>query len=498
MGHQQIAVEEGGSSKVEVIVSAPKQVFDANYLEMGAPKQVFDANYLEMGVYNVEKCSVSKPTTHEGKGDKYAHLDSKGSWTHAAYHLTSATAGPPLLSLPFAMAALGWGPGILALALGAGVSYYVCYSLSLAMQHMELQGKRSFRFCDLSQHILGSSWTTYIVAPLQLSVCFMVVIGGTLLGGQTMKEMYYTYNEDGTFELFEFIVVFGVLVLLLSQIPSMHSLRHFNMVSILLCFGYSLCAFIGSLIAGFSKDAPQRDYQVHGTDMTKAFGIFTAICVMVTSYSNPLVVEIQASLAEPVGKKMVRGLSVCYGVAVATFFPVAVAGYWAFGNKADGVILLNLFEPKRFCLVPRWLFFSANACACVQLVVYTVLHLHPTFERLEVIAADSKQGRFSKRNFTVRFLTRSFFVVMSTLLAAMLPFFVEFSAFMGAVGFTPICLFLPILFYNIIFKPSIKSFKFWVNYLIMSIALVVMILGGISSLHNIIAQATTYRLFANV
>eukprot|EP00250_Pteridium_aquilinum_P002872 c13100_g2_i1 orf=371-1411(-) len=344
----------------------------------------------------------------------------------------------------------------------------------------------------------GSSWTVYVIAPLQLSVCFMVVIGGTLLGGQTMKEMYYIYNEDGSLQLFEFIVVFGILVLLLAQIPSMHSLRHFNMVSIMLCFGYSLCAFIGSLIAGFSKDPPQRDYNVEGTEMTKLFGIFTAICVMVTSYSNPLVVEIQASLAEPVGRKMVKGLSVCYGVALATFFPVAVGGYWAFGSKANGVILLNLFEPKHFCLVPRWLLFSGNGCACVQLVVYTVLHLHPTFERLEVLASDVKQGRFSKRNCVARFLTRSFFVVMSTLLAAMLPFFVEFSAFMGAVGFTPICLFLPLLFYNIIFKPSVKTFTFWINYLIMSAALVIMLLGGISSLRNIITQATTFSLFANV
>ncbi|MCO5573901.1 hypothetical protein L7F22_027676 [Adiantum nelumboides] len=480
MVHQQqikIAVE-GGLSKEEMLQSASKQSL------------VYDANYLEMGVY-VDPLKLPTTVDEAGKAasvdsssKKHAHLVCKGTWTHAAYHLTSATAGPPLLSLPFAMAALGWGPGILALSLGAIVSYYSCFSLSQAMQHMELQGKRSFRFCDLSQHILGSSWTTYVIAPLQLSVCFMVVIGGTLLGGQTMKEMYYTYNENGALELYEFIVVFGMLVLLLSQIPTMHSLRHFNMVSILLCFGYSLCAFIGSLIAaGFSEIPPTRDYKVLGTELTKTFGIFTAIC---------------ASLAEPVGKKMVRGLSVCYGVAVATFIPVAVAGYWAFGNKANGVILLNLFEPKQFCLIPRWLYFSGNGCACVQLVVYTVLHLHPTFERLEVMAVDVKQGKFSKRNFIARLLTRSFFVVLSTLLAAMLPFFVEFSAFMGAVGFTPICLFLPLLFYNIIFKPSFKTFTFWINYLIMSCAFVIMLLGGISSMHNIISQATTYRLFANV
>ncbi|KAH7447506.1 hypothetical protein KP509_01G109600 [Ceratopteris richardii] len=344
----------------------------------------------------------------------------------------------------------------------------------------------------------GSSWTRFVVAPLQLGVCFMVVIGGTLLGGQTMKEMYYTYNEEGTVQLSEFIAFFGILVLFLAQIPSMHSLRHFNMVSIMLCFGYSLCAIIGSLVAGLSKEPPRRDYAVLGSEMARTLGSFTAICVMVTSYSNPLVVEIQASLAEPASKKMVKGLSVCYMVALATFVPVAVAGYWAFGNQAEGVILLNLLKPRQFCLVPRWLFFSANGFACVQLVVYTVLHLHPTFERLEVVTIDIKQSKFSRRNLVVRLMSRSFFVVMSTLLAAMLPFFVQFSAFMGAVGFTPICLFLPVLFYNIIFRPSVKTVTFWINYVLMSSAFIVMILGGISALQNIISQATTYRLFANI
>ncbi|KAH7416200.1 hypothetical protein KP509_14G080300 [Ceratopteris richardii] len=396
------------------------------------------------------------------------------------------------------MAALGWEVAIPSVLAGALLSFYACFCLSCAMEHMEIQGKRSFRFSDLSQHVVGSSLTRFVVTPLQLSVCFMVVIGGILLGGQTMKEMYYVFKEDGALQLYEFIVLFGMMVLLLSQIPSMHSLRHFNMVSIMLCFGYSSCAFAGSLIAGFSEDPPPRDYRIFGTQMTKTFGIFTAICVIVTSYSNPLVVEIQASLAAPARQKMVRGLTVCYGVALATFVPVAVAGYWAFGNIVQGVILLNFFEPGKFLLVPRWLFVLANVFACTQLVIYTVLHLHPTFERLEVMTTDSKLGKFCPRNVVARLFARAFFVVVSTLLAAMLPFFVEFSAFMGAVGYTPICLLLPILFYNIIFKPSARTITFWINYLLISGSLIVMILGTISSLRNIINQATTYRLFANV
>mgnify|MGYP000532975180 FL=1 len=78
-----------------------------------------------------------------------------GTWLHAGYHLTSATAGPPLLALPFAMVALGWSYGIALLIVSSIVSFYANYSLSLAVEELATRGKQCVRFRDVALHSVG-------------------------------------------------------------------------------------------------------------------------------------------------------------------------------------------------------------------------------------------------------------------------------------------------------------------------------------------------------
>jgi hypothetical protein len=51
-------------------------------------------------------------------------------------------------------------------------------------------------------------------------------------------------------KLYEFTIIFGVLMLFLAQIPSFHSLRHINLVSLFLALAYSACVTAGSIYIG--------------------------------------------------------------------------------------------------------------------------------------------------------------------------------------------------------------------------------------------------------
>jgi hypothetical protein len=42
-------------------------------------------------------------------------------------------------------------------------------------------------------------------------------------------------------------------MLIMAQMPSFHSLRHINLVSLVLCISYSLCATAGSIYAGTAQ-----------------------------------------------------------------------------------------------------------------------------------------------------------------------------------------------------------------------------------------------------
>ncbi|ONK71226.1 uncharacterized protein A4U43_C04F6180 [Asparagus officinalis] len=424
-------------------------------------------------------------------------LKSKGSWVHCGYHLTTSIVAPALLSLPFAFASLGWVAGVISLIAGASVTFYSYNLLSIVLEHHAQLGHRQLRFRDMANDIFGPGWGRYYIGPVQFLVCFGAVVGSTLLGGQTMKSMYLISNPHGTAKLYEFVVIFGVFMLVLAQIPSFHSLRHINLISLILCLAYSACSTAGAIYAGHSNRAPKKDYSLLGDQQHRVFGAFNAISIIATTYGNGIIPEIQATAAAPVTGKMFKGLCLCYTVVVMTFFSVSISGYWAFGNQAQGTILSN-FIVDGTTLVPKWFLMMTNIFTLLQLSAVSVVYLQPTNELLEGLFADPNKKQYSPRNVTPRFISRSLSVATATLIASMLPFFGDINAVIGAFGFLPLDFVVPSVFYNITFRPSKQSAIFWVNTAIAVVFSLFSIAGSISAVRQIVLDANNYKLFANV
>ena len=69
---------------------------------------------------------------------------------------------------------------------------------------------------------------------------------------------------------------------------------------------------------------------------------------------------------------MFKGLCVCYSVILATFFSVAISGYWAFGNQAMGTVLSN-FMGNGQPLLPTWFLLMTNIFILLQISPVTVV-----------------------------------------------------------------------------------------------------------------------------
>jgi hypothetical protein len=112
-------------------------------------------------------------------------------------------------------------------------------------------------------------------------------------------------------------------MLILAQIPSFHSLRHINLVSLVLCLLYSACAAGGSIYIGIfykkklailfcyspictfmvlnfinitignSSKAPEKNYSLKGDTENRLFGVFNALSIIATTYGNGIIPEIQ-------------------------------------------------------------------------------------------------------------------------------------------------------------------------------------------------------------
>ncbi|VVA25671.1 PREDICTED: GABA transporter [Prunus dulcis] len=424
-------------------------------------------------------------------------LKSKGSWVHCGYHLTTSIVAPALLSLPYAFTFLGWAAGIFCLVIGAIVTFYSYNLLSLVLEHYAKLGHRHLRFRDMAHDILGPGWSRYFVGPSQFLVCYGAVVACTLLGGQCMKAVYLLSNPTGTMKLYEFVIIFGCLMLFLAQIPSFHSLRHINLVSVVLCLAYSVCTAAACIYIGSSSKGPHKDYSLKGNTQNRVFGVFNANAIIATTFGNGIIPEIQATIAPPVKGKMFKGLCLCYAVVTITFSSVAISGYWAFGNQAEGLILSNFLDDGK-PLVPKWFIFMTNIFTILQLSAVGVVYLQPTNEVLERAFVDPTSKEFSTRNVIPRVIFRSLSVVLATTIAAMLPFFGDINSVIGAFGFIPLDFILPVVFYNLTFKPSKKSPIFLLNTTIAVVFSILGVIAAIAAVRQISLDANSYQLFANV
>lgn len=126
------------------------------------------------------------------------------------------------------------------------------------------------------------------------------------------------------------------------------------------------------------------------------------------------------------------------------------------------------------------------------------MYLQPTNVIIDRKFANPKKSEFSTRNMVPRLVFRTLSVVAAATVAAMLPFFGDMMALAGALGCIPLDFILPMIFYNVTFKPSKRSLIFWVNTVIAAVSAVLVVVGAVASVRQIILDAKTYKLFANM
>ncbi|OVA01928.1 Amino acid transporter [Macleaya cordata] len=424
-------------------------------------------------------------------------LESKGNWWHAGFHLTTAIVGPLILTLPYAFRGLGWILGFFCLTVMGVVTFYSYYLMSKVLDHCEKEGRRHIRFRELAGDIFGSGWMFYFVIFIQTAINTGVGIGAILLAADSLKIMYSNLSPDGPLKLYHFIAMVTLVMIVLSQLPSFHSLRYINLGSLLLSLGYTSLVVGACIHAGYSQNAPPKDYSLDPSQSTKAFDAFTSISILAAIFGNGILPEIQATMAPPATGKMVKGLLMCYTVIVFTFYPAALSGYWAFGSKSSSNILKSLLPDNGPSLAPTWVLGLAVVFVIFQLFAIGLVYSQVAYEIMEKKSANVKEGMFSKRNLIPRLLLRTLYMIFCAFFAAMLPFFGDISGVVGAIGFIPLDFILPMLLYNMTHKPPRSSLTYWINITIMVVFTGAGIMGTFSSIRKLVLDANKFKLFSS-
>uniref|UniRef100_A0A0D9ZLR9 Amino acid transporter transmembrane domain-containing protein n=1 Tax=Oryza glumipatula TaxID=40148 RepID=A0A0D9ZLR9_9ORYZ len=422
----------------------------------------------------------------------------RAKWWYATFHSVTAMVGAGVLSLPYAMAHLGWGPGTAALVVSWGMTLY---TLRLLIElHECVPGVRFDRYRDLGAHALGPRLGPWLVVPQQLIVqlgCDVVymVIGGKCL--MKFAESVSSWSRAPQLHHQSYwICIFGASQFLLSQLPSLDSITAVSLAAAAMSVGYSTISWAACLARGTPAAAEGSGGGVSyaykdGTAADSVFRVCSALGQVAFAYAgHGVVLEIQATIpstpTKPSRGAMWKGAVAAYLVTALCYFPVAIAGYWAFGRDVSDNVLVALRRPP-------WLVAAANMMVVVHVLGSYQVYAMPIFETLETILITRIR---LPPGALLRLVARSAYVAFTLFVAVTFPFFGDLLGFFGGFGFTPTSYFLPCILWLKIKKPPRFSASWFANWGCIVVGVLLMIASTIGGLRSIIQDASTFQFYS--
>ncbi|XP_017617419.1 lysine histidine transporter-like 6 isoform X2 [Gossypium arboreum] len=414
--------------------------------------------YLNLPIqYFLQRMVSTSPPKEVQSIRKWAEGDPtrRAKWWYSTFHTVTAMIGAGVLSLPYAMAYLGWGPGTMVLVLSW------CMTLNTMWQMIQLHecvpGTRFDRYIDLGRYAFGSKLGGWVVLPQQLIVQVGCDIVYMVTGGKCLKKfMEIACTSCTQLRQSYWILIFG--------------------------------AWAGSLSHG-QIDGVSYDYKsTSPTDFM--FRVFNALGQISFAFAGHAVaLEIQATIPStperPSKIPMWKGALGAYFINAICYFPVAMIGYWAFGQDVDDNVLMALKKPA-------WLIACANLMVVVHVIGSYQVYAMPVFDLLENMMI--KRLNFPP-GIALRLITRSTYVAFTLFIGVTFPFFGDLLGFFGGFGFAPTSYFLPSIMWLVIKKPKRFSLNWFINWGCIFVGVFIMMASTIGGLRNIIADASTYSFY---
>ncbi|KAM5581908.1 lysine histidine transporter 1-like [Rosa sericea] len=447
----------------------------------------------------------SIPSNMEEQSEKQSQIDEKlerqkqidawlpitssrnANWWHSAFHNVNSMVGVGVLSLPYAMANLGWGPGVVILVLSWVITLFTLWQM--VEMHEMVPGKRFDRYHELGQHAFGEKLGLWIVVPQQLVCEVGVDIVYMVAGGKTLQKVHSIVRKgQNPIKLTYFIMIYASAQFVLAHLPNFGSIAGVSLTAAVMCLSYSTIAWTASVHKGVQADV-EYGYTAHNASGT-IFNFLTALGNVAFAYAgHNVVLEIQATVpsspGKPSKKPMWRGVLIAYTVVALCYFPVALIGFYTFGNKVEDNILISLEKPA-------WLVITANMFVVIHIIGGYQLFAMPVFDMIETVLVKKLHFRPTR---TLRFISRNVYVALTMFVGISFPFFGGLLGFFGGFAFSPTTYFLPCVIWLAIKKPRKFSLSWFINWICITLGVLLMILSPIGGLRHIILEAKDYHFY---
>ncbi|KAL8473406.1 hypothetical protein ACS0TY_030300 [Phlomoides rotata] len=439
-------------------------------------------------------------------------------WTASA-HIITAVIGSGVLSLAWAIGQLGWIAGPTVMFLFSFVIYYTSTLLADCYRSGDpLFGKRNYTYMDAVRSNLGGS-KVKLCGLIQYMNIFGVAIGYTIASSISMmaiKRSNCFHKSDGKdpchMSSNPYMIAFGVIQLLFSQIPDFDQIWWLSIVAAVMSFTYSSIGLglgIAQVAAVGSIKGSLTGISIGTVTQTqKIWRSFQALGDIAFAYSFSIIlIEIQDTVKSPPSEaKTMKKASLTSTVVTTVFYMLCgCMGYAAFGDQAPGNLLTGFGFYN-----PFWLLDIANAAIVIHLVGAYQVYCQPLFAFVEKWAAAkwpgsgfiSKETRVKipgvRNTYNVnmfRLSWRTLFVLLTTLISMLLPFFNDIVGILGAFGFWPLTVYFPVEMYIAQKKIPRWSLPWICLQMLSGTCLVISIAAAAGSVAGVVLDLKVYRPF---
>ncbi|XVF45617.1 hypothetical protein PTKIN_Ptkin02bG0221000 [Pterospermum kingtungense] len=390
-----------------------------------------------------------------------------GNAYYAAFHTLCSGIGIQALVLPVAFTFLGWTWGIINLTLAFIWQLYTLYLLVQLHESAET-GMRYCRYLQLCGATFGEKLTKLValvpVMYLSAGTCVTLII----IGGSTLK-MFFNLVCGGTCTAqppttVEWYLIFTSAAVLLSQLPNLNSIAGVSLIGAITAIGYCTIIWIVSVVEGRLPGVSYNPVKAN-SEVTRIFNVLNALGIIAFAFrGHNLVLEIQATMPSdekhPSRVPMWKGVKVAYTLIAMCLFPLAIGGYWAYGQMIprDGM-LAALFafhgqDTPQFILGLTSIFVIISGLSSFQ--IYGM----PTFDDMESVYVKRMKKPLP---WWVRAILRALFGYICFFVAVAMPFLSSFAGLVGGISL-PVTLAYPCFMWLKVKKPKIFSPTWWLNW----------------------------------
>ncbi|XP_062177347.1 lysine histidine transporter-like 8 isoform X2 [Alnus glutinosa] len=355
-----------------------------------------------------------------------------GNTFFATFHILCSGIGMQALVLPVAFATLGWAWGIICLSVAFVWQLYTIWIL--VRLHESVAGIRYSRYLHLAMAAFGGG-------TMQLFFKTMCQGDATCLAR----------SLSGT----EWFLVFTCVAILIAQMPNLNSIAGTSLIGAITGVGFCTLIWVLSINKGRPSGVSYSPSDVVKSDMGKISRILNALGIIALVFrGHNVVLEIQGTLPSsskhPSYKRMWKGVIVSYILIAMCQFPLAIAGFWAYGNQIPyNGGLLSTFSRVHGRSTSKVMMGLIYALVIVSCLCTFQVYAMPVFDNLEIRYTSKKQQPCPR---WVRTCLRIFFGGLAFFIAVAFPFLGSLAPLVGGITL-PLTLAYPCFMWISLKKP---------------------------------------------